>query len=74
LASDPGGNVAAVEIAVDGGAWVPLDPLDGVADSSEERYRTVIDEGAWEPGASRTLRVRVTDAAGNLGGDAWSFD
>jgi len=74
VASDPGGNVAAVEVAVDGGEWRPVDPLDGVADSPEESYRMLIDEGEWGANPSRTLRVRVTDSAGNLGGDAWSLE
>jgi sugar lactone lactonase YvrE len=73
VASDPGGNVAAVEIAVDAGEWRPLEPLDGVADSAEERYRTRI-EGTDAGPPRRAIQVRVTDSSGNLGGDAWALD
>jgi hypothetical protein len=70
VAADPGGSVAAVEVAFDGGTWAPLNPLDGVADSAEERYRLSIDpqDSASAPPA-RSVMVRVTDAVGNLGGD-----
>jgi sugar lactone lactonase YvrE len=76
VATDPGGNVVAAEVAVDAGDWQPLDPLDGVADEAEERYQLSIAPSA-EPGRDeerRTLKVRVTDAAGNMGGDAWALD
>jgi hypothetical protein len=66
-ALDPGGAIAAVEVSLDGGAWQPLVPLDGVADSEEERYEYVID-AAEIGGEKGALRVRVTDVAGNQGG------
>lgn len=71
VAADPGGNVVSTEVAIDAGNWEPLDPDDGVADSAEESYRLVL-----EPARSdgRTIRVRVTDASGNMGGDAWAFE
>ncbi len=66
-AVDPGGSVAAVEVAMDAGDWLPLFPEDGVADSDVERYRLILPtEGQSELPAS--MRVRITDAAGNLGG------
>jgi hypothetical protein len=71
VALDPGGSVAALEVARDGGEWEPLYPLDGVADSAEERYELVIDTGEEVPAAGHSLAVRVTDSAGNLGGDLW---
>lgn len=74
VASDPGGNVVAAEVAVDAGDWQPLDPMDGVADEAEERYQLLIEP--LERGAAhgeRTLKVRVTDSAGNMGGEAWAF-
>jgi hypothetical protein len=64
-AVDPGGRVAAVEFAVDALAWTRLDPEDGVADGSEESYVLPVPEGAWG-----TLRLRVTDSVGNVGGTA----
>jgi hypothetical protein len=72
-ARDEGGNIAAVEMVVDAGVWLPLDPLDGVADSPVERYQVVIEGGAEVEASPRTLRVRVTDGTGNLGGDAWAL-
>jgi hypothetical protein len=72
LASDPGGNVVAAEVAVDSGDWQPLEPEDGVADASEELYQLSIEPLADDSHAGpRTLRVRVTDSAGNMAGDAW---
>jgi hypothetical protein len=69
-ADDPGGRVAALEVAIDGGEWTPLSPLDGVADSASERYRLVVGRDP-EAAAERTLRVRVVDAGGNVGGEIW---
>jgi sugar lactone lactonase YvrE len=74
VASDPGGSVVVAEVAVDSGDWQPLEPLDGVADEADERYRLVIepDDEVGNDGP-RTVKVRVTDAAGNVGGDAWAL-
>ncbi len=76
VATDPGGYLAAAEVAVDSGDWQPLDPMDGVADSEEERYLLVIESVENDDGVEghRTVKVRVTDSAGNMGGDAWSLD
>ena len=60
-------------IAIDGGDWQPLEPLDGVADSAEERYQTLVEPVKTQPGR-HAIRVRVTDSSGNLGGDAWPLD
>ena len=74
VASDPGGSVAAVEIAMDGGEWHPLDPLDGVADSERESYELIVDAAERDGEQARAVHVRVTDAAGNLGGDLWVIE
>ena len=67
VASDPGGKVVVAEVAVDTGDWQPLAPLDGVADEADERYRLVIDlDDAVGSDGPRTVKVRVTDAAGNV--------
>jgi sugar lactone lactonase YvrE len=74
VARDPGGNVVAAEVAVDAGDWQPLDPMDGVADEAEERYQLLIEPlDRGQADAQRTLKVRVTDAAGNMGGEAWAL-
>jgi hypothetical protein len=67
-AVDPGGSVAAVEIAMDAGNWQPLFPEDGVADSEVERYRLTLPTDG-EKTLPASVRVRITDAAGNLGGE-----
>ncbi len=72
-ATDPGGTIAAVEFALDGGAWQAIDPVDGIADSDVERYRLEV-AAAGDPASARSLRVRVTDTVGNLGGDLWLLD
>jgi hypothetical protein len=61
LAVDPGGRVAAVEAAQGASAWRRLSPEDGIEDGERERYALDLQDG-------ETLRLRVTDAAGNLGG------
>ncbi|MCP3978690.1 MAG: hypothetical protein GY716_05070 [bacterium] len=72
-ARDEGGHVLAVEFALDGGDWQPIDPVDGVADSERERYELVVAQTP-ETGASRTIMVRVTDVGGNLGGGLRALD
>ena len=56
------------EYALDGGAWTPLFPDDGLFDTLRERINVALPE--LKPGA-HLLMVRATDAAGNVGsGDA----
>ncbi len=56
------------EYALDGGAWTPLFPDDGLFDTLRERINIALPE--LKPGA-HLLMVRATDAAGNVGsGDA----
>jgi hypothetical protein len=70
VARDPGGAIVAAEFNLDGGDWQPLRPLDGVADSDEERFE--IDLGGRQRDATfRGLGVRAVDAAGNLAGAVW---
>ena len=71
-ARDPGGSVAAAELSIDGGDWRPLTPTDGVADSAEERFEVAIPDRG-QAGRTLTVRVRVTDAAGNPGGAMWTI-
>jgi outer membrane protein assembly factor BamB len=74
VARDPGGSVAAVEVAIDGGEWKPLSPLDGVADSELESYRLIVQRNGENPAGARSMIVRVTDSSGNLGGAMWRID
>jgi len=71
VARDPGGRVVAVDAARDDGSWRPLDPVDGVADSPEERYRVTVAPGTEQARSPVALRVRVSDASGNVSGAAW---
>ncbi len=59
--------------ALDGGEWEPLEPLDGVADSSREQYRLEIEHGS-DAAEAPSVMVRVSDASGNLGGDMWRLE
>jgi hypothetical protein len=47
-----------------------------VADSAEEHYLLVIEplEGADGVEGQRTVKVRVIDSAGNMGGEAWLLE
>jgi hypothetical protein len=66
-ATDPGGRIAAVELATDNGSWSFLEPVDGVSDSDVESYEVVFPRAGG--GSDETdLRLRVTDVAGNVGG------
>ncbi len=71
-AIDEGGRIEAVEASFEGGPWKIVAPADGVTDSSREEYRLPV--GELSPGAQAKVRLRVTDAVGNQGGDLWSVD
>ncbi len=58
-AEDIGGRIAKAEVLTPDGYWVTLAPVDGIADSSRETFRTHV-EGAGP------ITVRVLDAAGHL--------
>jgi hypothetical protein len=56
------------DYALDGGAWVPVFPDDGIFDSLQEKITISLPD--LKPGA-HLLMVRATDSAGNVGtGDA----
>jgi hypothetical protein len=74
VARDPGGSVAALEVAIDGRGWMPLSPLDGVADSELEQYTLIVEPDATHGDGARSMIVRVTDSSGNLGGAMWRVD
>ena len=61
-------RVVKAEYALDGGAWTPLFPDDGLFDTLREQINITLPD--LKPGA-HLLMVRATDAAGNVGsGDA----
>ena len=66
--------MAALEVAIDGRAWMPLSPLDGVADSEMEQYTLIVEPEASGSAGARSMIVRVTDSSGNLGGAMWRVD
>jgi len=67
VASDPAGRIEAAEFSVADGEFRLARPLDGLTDSEIERYAIVLPEDA--AGDVVTVRVRVSDRAGNLAGD-----
>jgi len=71
VATDEGGRIEAVEVAIGSGRWTIVAPIDGVADSAQETYAVRV-EGAGPNAGS--LRVRVTDAVGNQAGDLWILE
>jgi hypothetical protein len=74
VARDAGGGIAALEVAIDGREWMPLSPLDGVADSELERYKLIVEADPSQGAEAPSMIVRVTDSAGNLGGAMWRLD
>lgn len=61
-ASDEGA-VRRLEVAVDGGRWVEVHPVDGLSDSPEERYLIPLPAAG---GAARLVVVRASDWLGNV--------
>ena len=66
-ATDPGGRIAAAERALGDGSWSFLEPEDGVADSATESYVLVVPHDI-DGSEGINLRLRVTDASGNVTG------
>jgi hypothetical protein len=62
--SDTFSPVEGAELAVNGGDWTSLSPVDGVADSPDETYRMAVES----PGrGEHTVGVRALDQMGNRG-------
>jgi hypothetical protein len=62
--SDPLTRVVKAEYALDGGAWIPVFPDDGLFDTGHENI--TIDLPELKAGV-HVLMVRATDSAGNIG-------
>ena len=61
---DATGKVKKADASVDGAAWIPVFPDDGIADSGHEVYS--VDFGALGPG-EHTISLRSFDTSGNVG-------
>ena len=62
--TDPLTRLVKAEYALDGAAWSPAFPDDGLFDQLEEKLTIAL--GKLRPG-THVLMVRTTDAAGNIG-------
>ena len=56
------GPIARIQMAVDGGPWRDLFPVDGLLDDADERFEAAL---GGLPAGSHNVAVRVFDAAGN---------
>lgn len=63
--------VNGAEYALDGGEWTALNPLDGVSDSRDERFRAEVE---IDTSGEHLLGVRASDQAGNRGAGHISVD
>jgi hypothetical protein len=61
---DATGKVRKADASIDGAAWSPVFPDDGIADSGHEVYS--VDFGALGPG-EHTISLRSFDSSGNVG-------
>ena len=61
---DATGKVRKADASLDGAAWTPVFPDDGIADSGREVYS--VDFGSLAPG-EHTISLRTFDSSGNIG-------
>ena len=61
---DATGKVKKADASIDGAAWVPVFPEDGIADSGHEVY--AVEFGQLGPG-EHTISLRTFDGSGNIG-------
>src|SRR5215213_9482638 len=61
---DATGKVRKADASIDGAAWAPVFPDDGIADSGHEIY--TVDFGQLGPG-EHTISLRTFDSSGNVG-------
>ena len=61
---DATGKVKKADASLDGAAWIPVFPEDGIADSGHELYS--VDFSALGPG-EHTISLRAFDTSGNVG-------
>jgi hypothetical protein len=58
------GNIATAEFSIDGGEWLLIFPVDGIADSAQEEYRIVTPELST---GEHLIGIRASDRDGNTG-------
>ncbi len=63
-ADDATGKVKKADASLDGAAWTPVFPDDGIADSGHEVYS--VEFGSLAPG-EHTISLRTFDSSGNIG-------
>lgn len=61
---DATGKIRKADASIDGAAWLPVFPDDGIADSGHEVY--TVEFGALAPG-EHTISLRSFDSSGNVG-------
>ncbi|HEX7331700.1 MAG TPA: hypothetical protein VF290_09375 [Pyrinomonadaceae bacterium] len=61
---DATGKIRKADASVDGAAWTPVFPDDGIADSGHEVYS--VEFGSLAPG-EHTISLRTFDSSGNIG-------
>ncbi|HKP44964.1 MAG TPA: hypothetical protein VJT50_00065 [Pyrinomonadaceae bacterium] len=62
-ADDATGKIRRADFSIDGGAWIPVFPEDGIADSGHERYSVPYPAARGD----HTVSLRVFDGSGNVG-------
>ncbi len=60
----PAGRIASGEFSVDGGEWLLVFPVDGIADSPQEEFQFTTPE---MPSGEHVIAIRATDGNGNTG-------
>jgi hypothetical protein len=58
------GNIATAEFSIDGGEWLLVFPVDGIADSAQEEYRIITPELST---GEHLIGIRASDRDGNTG-------
>ena len=64
VVDDATGKIKKADASLDGTAWLPVFPEDGIADSGHEVY--AVEFGALSPG-EHTISLRSFDSSGNVG-------
>ena len=63
-AKDAASPIVRIEFQVDGGAWAPAAPKDGILDAPEEAFESELKD---LPAGAHAVAVRAVDSEGNIG-------